>query len=111
MKEKETEREEITAVSPEELKALKAKFKKVYVITVEVDEDEKYQFLARRPSRALIESIAAEQGNISKANEAVIENMIIGGDKAALDDGIVYGAVQKELLKIVELAKSFLTKA
>lgn len=111
MKEKETKAEEITAVSPEEFKALKAKFKKLYLITVQADEDEKYQFIARRPSRSLIESIAAQPDNNVGANKAMIDNMIVGGDKSSLEDGLVYGAVLTQLGKIVGQAKSFLTKA
>jgi hypothetical protein len=94
-----------------DFEALQAKHGKLYVLDVVIDESEKYQFAVCRPSRATISAIAANKDNLTKANDIIIKNMVVGGDLEALDDGIVFARVLKELGGIVKQGQSFLTKA
>lgn len=108
----------VAAFNPDNLKipkadfeALQAKHGKLYVLDVIIDESEKYQFVVCRPSRDTISAIAANKDNLTKANDIIIKNMVVGGDLDALDDGIVFARVLKELGGIVKQGQSFLTKA
>lgn len=94
-----------------DFEALQAKHGKLYVLDVIIDESEKYQFAVCRPSRATISAIASNKDNLTKANDIIIKNMVVGGDLEALDDGIVFARVLKELGGIVKQGQSFLTKA
>lgn len=94
----------------EEYRALKAKYKHIYVIDVKMDEDEEYQFIVCRPSRDLLSAIA-DAKNDDEANELILKNMILAGDTDALDDGLVFGGLMKELSKLMKSAQGFLKKA
>lgn len=90
---------------------LKAKYKNLYVLNVDLDEAEKYQFIVRRPSRDVINAMASNKDNITKANDILIKGMVVGGDMDALDDGVVYTNLLKQLGSIVSQGQSFLAKA
>lgn len=94
-----------------EFDELKAKYKRLFVLGVDLDEDEKYQFIVRRPSRQVIDAMAHNKDDISKANDILIKNMVVGGDMEALDDGVVYANLLKQLAGIVKQGQSFLAKA
>lgn len=89
---------------------LKAKFGKLYVIDVKLDDDESYQFVVKRPTRTLIEAVS-DTKDITKMNDMVIKNMVVGGDVDALDDGLVYAELMKRLGVIMKSASGFLSKA
>lgn len=106
-----------TAGIPENLKiplseftALKTKHKHLYVLNIRLAEDESYQFIACRPSRSLIDLIATTK-EVAKVNDLLMKNMIVAGDREALDDGLVYTAVLRELTKITRQATGFLARA
>lgn len=94
-----------------EFEQLKTKYGKLYVIDIKLDEDEIYQFVVRRPTRDLLSALAKHKDDIDKANDLIIKNMVVAGDKNALDDGLVYARLMKETSKIIEQGSSFLSKA
>ena len=104
--------EKLTCVTKEAFVGLQAKYGKVYVIDVEIDKDENYQFLLRRPTRQHLEIIENYQGDTTKANDFTIRNLVVAGNEAnALDDGLVFVKFNEQASKIVEQGRAFLTKA
>ena len=98
-------------ISADELEMLKAKYKRLYVIDICFDEDEKYQFIARRPNRQTIDAIVSNKGNTSKMMDILIKNMIVAGDINAIEDGIVYSRVLEALTSIIKEGKKLFTRA
>lgn len=100
----------LTVISADEFKALKAKHKRLYILDLTIEEDETYQYIACRPSRDLLSAVA-DAKNIAKTNDLILKNMILAGDMEALDDGLVYSRLMTELGKLMKLGQSFLSKA
>jgi hypothetical protein len=77
------------------------------------EEGEQYQFLIKRPDRGLIKMLLplAEAKKIDEFAEKAVKNLIVGGDMAALEDGIVYMGVVSQLRQTISPAQSFLSKA
>lgn len=98
-------------ITADEFKALQAKHGRLYVLDITIDEVEKYQFIVCRPSRDVMDAITANRNDLSKANNIIIKNMIVGGDTDALKDGVVYARAMAEIGKIVQQGQSFLSKA
>lgn len=103
--------ETLTAVSVQEFTELRAKYGKLYVINIKIDETESYQYILRRPTRQHLEMIESYKNDLSGANNIIIKNLVVAGDREALNDGIVYAAFGVEAGKIVGQAQSFLYKA
>lgn len=95
----------------EQYQELKAKYRHLYVIDINIDEHESYQFIVRRPSRDLLSAIASNANDITKANELILKNMVLAGDIDALDDGVVYAALMEHIAEIMKQGTSFLSKA
>lgn len=93
-----------------QFRELKAKFGKLYIIDVALDDDESYQFVVRRPTRMLMEAVS-DTKDIAKMNEMIVKNMVVGGDLEALDDGLVYAELMNKLGGIMKSASGFLSKA
>lgn len=93
-----------------EFQELKAKYGRLYVIDVQVDEDETYQFIVRRPTRMLIEAVA-DTKDVAKTNDMIIKGMVVGGDRKILEDGLVYSALMLKLGEVMQSASGFLSKA
>lgn len=98
-------------ISMPEFEQLKARYGKLYVVDVNIDEDEKYQFYVCRPTRDLLSAIASNKDDLNKANNMILKNMVVGGDMDALDDGVVYAALMANIAKIIKQGTSFLSKA
>ena len=98
-------------ISVTEFEQLKAKYGKLYVVNINIDTDENYQFIIRRPTRQLLSAIAVNKDDLDKANDLIIKNMIVSGDTDSLDDGIVYARLMKEVRAIMEQGSAFLGKA
>lgn len=98
-------------ISKEEYDNLKAKHKHIYIIDIDLGEGEKYQFIAKRPSKDTMSAVAASKTDLDHANTLLINGTIIAGDKEYLDDGIVYTCLLKELAGIFKLGKTSFTKA
>lgn len=94
-----------------EFEQLKAKHGKLYVIDIQIDEDEKYQYIVCRPTRNLLSAIAKYKDDLDKANDLILKNMVVAGDMEALEDGIVFARLMKDTAKIIQQGTSFLFKA
>lgn len=94
-----------------EFEQLKARHGKLYVIDIQIDEDEKYQYIVCRPTRNLLSAIAKYKDDLDKANDLILKNMVVAGDMDALEDGIVFARLMKDTAKIIEQGTSFLSKA
>lgn len=104
--------ENLKCVTQEQYSALVAKFGKLYVIDVSIDKDETYQFILRRPTRQLLELIAASKGDVSKANDIIIKNLVVAGNENnLLDDGLVYSRFATQIERILSEGQAFLSKA
>jgi len=104
--------ENLKCVTQEAYQGLQAKFGKLYVIDVAIDEDETYQFLMRRPTREHLEIIGNYKGDITKINDFTIKNLVVAGNENnALDDGVVYGQFNTQASKIIKQGEAFLSKA
>ncbi|MDR0729929.1 MAG: hypothetical protein LBF19_07410 [Prevotellaceae bacterium] len=91
---------------------LQSKFGKLYVVDVEIDTDERYQFLVRRPTRQHLEVIASYGTDNTKINDFVLKNLVIASNEiGALDDGLVFSAFNAEISKIINQAQGFLSRA
>jgi len=102
----------LTCVTQEAYQGLQAKFGKLYVIDVEIGEDETYQFLLRRPKRQHLEIIESYKGDVTKTNDFMIKNLVVAGNENnQLDDGVVYAQLMGEAAKIIQQGQSFLGKA
>jgi hypothetical protein len=104
--------EKLTCVKKEVFESLQAKFGRLYVIDVSVDESENYQFLLRRPTRQHLEIIESYKGDVTKTNDFMIKNLVVAGNENnQLDDGVVYAQLMGEAAKIIQQGQSFLGKA
>jgi hypothetical protein len=103
--------ENLTAVTQAEFSTLQAKFGKLYVLDIQIDEYEGYQFVVRRPTRQHLELIEANKNNTGKVNDIIIKNLVVSGNESLLEDGIVYARFMVETAKIIKQGNSFLSKA
>jgi len=94
-----------------EFDELEAKYKHLYIVDVTFDEKERYQFIARRPTKEVIEAVSANKENAFKVADLMITNMVVGGNKEVLDDGVVYSRLLECLTGIVKDGKKLFTKA
>lgn len=101
----------LKVVSAEKFAELQAKYRRLYVIDVVIDEHESYQFICRRPSRDVIIAIGETNDSV-KRNEMIIKNLVVAGNEDnALDDGVVFGAFMAQTVGILNDAQHFLSKA
>ncbi|WP_165025637.1 hypothetical protein [Dysgonomonas sp. ZJ279] len=98
-------------IPQEKFDELKAKYRHLYIVNVIIDENESYQFIIRRPNKEIISAVSANKNDITKSNDILIKNMVVGGDLDCLDDGIVYSRLMGELGKIMKQGSSDFTKA
>ncbi|GHV40449.1 hypothetical protein FACS1894179_07010 [Bacteroidia bacterium] len=108
---KATDKPKLSVVSQTEFDELEAKNGRLYIIDIVFDEKERYQFIARRPKKQVMDAVAKNKADISKANEIMLKNTIVAGDLDLLDDGVIYARVLKEIGQIFKEGQSFLTKA
>ena len=92
----------------EVLKSLSGKYTGKFI-----DPGEQYQFLVKRPDRGLIKMLLplAESKKIDEFSDKAVKNMVVGGDKDALEDGIVFMGVIAQLKQMISPAQSFLANA
>jgi hypothetical protein len=101
----------LRCITVEEFQKLKERFLHLYVIDVVIDDDESYQFIVRRPDRALLSAIADKKNNVDAANDMIIKNLMVAGNASALDDGLVFAGFMKQVGWVMQSAKSFFGKA
>ncbi len=110
-------------ISKDDLSALKNKYGKIQIITVVIDEPERdadgsivnagevYYFAVRRPSQKLMRMLNSLVNDDDKFISSAVQNLVVGGDMDALDDGLVYMGIASQLQGILKPYTSFLTKA
>ncbi|MDR1155293.1 MAG: hypothetical protein LBL04_11350 [Bacteroidales bacterium] len=103
--------EDLKAVTKAEFSALQAKYGKLYILDVAIDDDETYQFILRRPTRQHLEMIESFKNDTEKVNDAIIKNLVVAGDISRLDDGIVYARFMAETAQIISQGNAFLSRA
>lgn len=116
--------DEKCTISKEELDRLKAKYGKVKVITVVVEEPERdadgnvvaceaYYFAVRRPDTGQVRMLTsfAKKGDDDKFISSAVKNLVVGGDMEALEDGLVYMGITVQLQGLLKPYQSFLEKA
>jgi hypothetical protein len=94
-----------------EFDTLKAKYKHLYIIDIAFDASERYQFISRRPTKEVIQAMGSSKDDPFKIADLMINNMIVGGNKSDLDDGVVYSRVIELLTEIAKDGKKLFTKA
>lgn len=95
----------------EEFEQLKAKYGRLFVIDLVFDEEESYQFIVRRPTKSVMSAIADKHDDFNAANDLIVKNILVGGDKEALEDGLVYNGFMKLVSKVMEHGRGFFYKA
>ncbi len=104
--------ENLKCVTKEAFESLKAKYGKIYVVDVIIDEDEKYQFIVRRLTRDVQNLIEKYADDPSKISDLIIKNLVIAGNENnALDDGIVFKQFSQAIIPIMSAGQSFFGKA
>ncbi len=98
-------------ISQPEFEALEAKHKRLYILDITFDADERYQFIARRPTKELIQAMGASKDEPFKIADMMIKNMIVAGNIEDLEDGVVYSRIIELLGGIVKDGKKLFTKA
>lgn len=101
----------VWVVTDAEFKDLEAKYRHLYVLDVAFDADERYQFIARRPTRDLILAMGESKDAPFKVADMMVKNMIVAGNLEALDDGVVFSRVIEMLGGLVKEGKKLFTKA
>lgn len=102
---------QLKAVSHEAFADLQAKYRRLYVVDVVIDEHESYQFILRRPSRDVIMLFSETTGAI-KRGDIIIKNLVVAGNENnALDDGVVFNAFMAQAAGVLNDAQHFLYKA
>lgn len=92
-----------------------ARYGKHRIIDLEVvlSEGESYNFVLRKPDRAVLEAMAKHAANkdVAATNKSLINNCVLGGDMEALNkDGEVYLEVLNKLNLLKHEAKSTVKK-
>jgi len=103
--------ENLKVITQDRFEELQAKFGKLYILDVVIDETESYQFILRRPDRATLEAIEANRTDTAKVNDMIIKNLLVSDNAQALDDGIVYAQFMNQSAKIIRQGSAFLSKA
>lgn len=85
-------------MTSEEINKLKAKHgDKLSLCSVTTQNGDAFEFVLKKPTRAVIQAVSAVGGDTTKASDLMIENCVVGGDKDALEDGEVFVAVLEEV--------------
>ena len=92
--------------------ALVAKYgeKNLRLATATDSDGEEFQFVLKKPSRAIVQALNACQGNEEKAEKILIKNCIVEGDMEALDDAEVYIGILEQCGKLFKKANVELKK-
>ena len=98
-------------MNPQEIKDLKAKHGAgLKMLNVTTEDGTEHEFVLKKPTRLVIQAIAATKGNETKSSDLMIENCVVGGDKEALNDGEVFVAVLDEIGKLFGAATTTIKK-
>ncbi|MDR1408267.1 MAG: hypothetical protein LBJ23_09520 [Tannerella sp.] len=98
-------------VTQEEFNSLEAKYKHLYILDITFDAGERYQFIARRPTKDVIQAMGSKKDEPFHIADMMIKNMIVGGNTEDLEDGVVYSRTIELLTGIAKSGKKLFTKA
>jgi hypothetical protein len=98
-------------ISRDEFDKLEAKYRHLYIIDIAFDENERYQFISRRPTKDVIQAMGESVDDPFKIAGMMIKNMIVAGNTDDLEDGVVYSRVVERLTGILKDGKALFTKA
>ena len=88
--------------------------KRIYHLHIEVDEEEKYDYLLVRPSKQVMSAVAkyGVDKYYDRANNFLIKNCTLAGDMQAMeDDAMIFTEVLKTLTTFSNQAHTFFSKA
>lgn len=106
------ERARIIGFTPQEHAELKHRFgNRLRHVTVEVDEDERYDYLLVRPGKDILLAMAGHKDDVGAANEMLIKNCVKAGCMEALDDSAVYTSVISAIAQLISGQAAFMRKA
>jgi alkanesulfonate monooxygenase SsuD/methylene tetrahydromethanopterin reductase-like flavin-dependent oxidoreductase (luciferase family) len=85
------------------------------VIPITTDTDEQFEYLVKKPSRAVMQALALEEQKGDKKDVTAIQKLMLGcvleGDKEAYEyDGAIYSQLLKAVGTLVQTAKSDVKK-
>ena len=108
------EKEKINGFTEDMYREMKAKYgNRLRLVTV-VTEDGRFDYLVIRPSRAHMMLVASKgkDGDYEAANEVLIKNSVVAGDRHTLDDDFsVYSTVMQAIQQLTEAQQAFIAKA
>lgn len=91
---------------------LKTKYgKRLKHVTVQVDEDELYDYLIVRPEKNILLAMAKKKDNLEEANDILIRNCVVAGNMEALEDSAVYTSVLTAIGRLIGGQAAFISKA
>jgi len=113
MKKTKYEVNEKTSLTPEEIKAFKTTYGKVYKLSVKSDEDDSIeaQCFIHKPSRQVLD-LAASSSKVkdSKFNETILKNCWLAGDKSIVENDDHFYAVSKQLNSVIKFKEAELVE-
>lgn len=94
------------------IKRLKAKYKTIYHVNVEDDEQEGgYDFVLKSPDRKTMSAVAKiGQNDPYASSEIMIKNCLVHGDPALLEDVTIFSAVFEQFQKNIVARKATIKK-
>ena len=93
----------IVDFTEEEHTELKLKYgKRLKHVTVQVDEDERYDYLL---------AMAKKKDDLEEANDILIRNCVAAGNMEALEDSTVYTSVLTAIGQLIAGQAAFISKA
>lgn len=102
----------IVDFTPEEHAELKTKYgKRLKHVTVQVDEDERHDYLIIRPNKNILLAMAKKKDDLEEANDILIKNCVAAGDMEALEDSAVYTSVLTAIGQLIAGQAAFISKA
>lgn len=108
------EKKKINGFTEDMYREMKAKYgNRLRLVTV-VTEDGRFDYLVIRPSRAHMMLVASKgkDGDYEAANEVLIKNCVVAGDRHTLDDDFsVYSTVMQAIQQLTEAQQAFIAKA
>lgn len=93
---------------------LKARYgNRLYHITAQISDTERYDYLIIRPDKSLMSMIASfgRKEEYEKANDALVKNCVKAGNMEALEDFAVYQSVLSSIQDISKGQAAFIRKA
>ena len=102
----------IVDFTEEEHTELKLKYgKRLKHVTVQVDEDERYDYLIVRPKKNILLAMAKKKDDLEEANDSLIRNCVAAGNMEALEDSTVYTSVLTAIGQLIAGQAAFISKA